>query len=147
MLEPIWGVKTEAFMDVWTIEHFLSGLSIGFLVIKSNYKIFKKKIGLQKRHIKTRHFDVITVAFLAYLWETFEHYLEEGIAGNWVENWFQGVEFWPNRLISDPMMLVIGYLIAKKYPKLVTPARILSITWLIFHIIIFPHSMYLHEIL
>ncbi|NQV00362.1 MAG: hypothetical protein HQ538_06510 [Parcubacteria group bacterium] len=147
MLETIWGVKTHAVMDVWTIEHLLSGLSIGFIVIRNNYKVFKKRIGLQKHHIKTKHFDIIAVAFLAYFWETIEHYLETGMAGEHVEYWFQGIEFWPNRIIFDPLMLVLGYLIAKKYPKLVTPARVLSLLWLVFHVIIFPHSMYLHEIL
>ena len=87
------------------------------------------------------------VLFLAYAWETFEHYLEVGLAGTAVEYWFQGVEFWPNRLIFDPLMLIIGYLIAKRYPKLVWPARVLSLAWLLIHIFIFPHSMYLHELL
>jgi hypothetical protein len=147
MLEIIWGVKTVAMMDVWTIEHLLSGLSVGHAVRKNNHKVFKKKLGLEKHHILTRHFDVMGVLFLAYLWETVEHYLETGIAGETVKNWFQGVEFWPNRIIFDPLMLVLGYLIAKKYPRLVKPARICSLAWLIIHIFIFPHSMYLHELL
>ncbi len=93
----------------------------------------------------TRHFDIIGVLFLAYLWETIEHYLETGVAGKAVEYWFQGVEYWPNRIIFDPLALVIGYLIAKKYPGLVIPARICSLIWLSVHIFIFPHSMYLQE--
>lgn len=146
MLDLIWGVKTTAIMDVWTIEHVLSGISVGCAVRMSNHKIFKKKLGLDIHQITTRHFDLIGVLFIAYLWETIEHYLEAGIAGPIVEHWFQGVEFWPNRIIFDPLMLVIGYLIAKKYPKLVNPARAASIAWLIVHIFLFPHSMYLHEI-
>ena len=86
------------------------------------------------------------VLFLAYGWETIEHYLEVGTAGVWLENWFQGVEFWPNRIIADPLMLVLGYMIAKKYPQLVIPARVFSIAWLLTHLFIFPHSMYLHEL-
>jgi hypothetical protein len=43
-------------------------------------------------------------------------------------------------------MLVVGYLIALKYPRLVVPARIISIIWLLTHIFYFPHSMYLHEL-
>jgi len=86
------------------------------------------------------------VLFLAYLWETIEHYLEVGTAGAWLEYWFQGVEFWPNRIIADPLMLVLGYMIAKKYPQLVIPARIFSIAWLLTHLFIFPHSMYLHDL-
>ena len=60
--------------------------------------------------------------------------------------WFQGVEFWANRLISDPLLTVIGYYISKKYSFFVTPARIISLLWLLVHIFLFPHSMYLHEI-
>ena len=88
--------------------------------------------------------DILGVLFLAYAWETLEHYLETGLAGSAVEFWFQGVEFWPNRLITDPLMLLLGYLIAKKYPRFVIPARIASVAWLFIHIFIFPHSMYLH---
>jgi hypothetical protein len=44
-------------------------------------------------------------------------------------------------------MLVIGYIIAKRYPSLVMPARILSVVWLFVHVFVFPHSMYLHELL
>jgi len=84
---------------------------------------------------------------LAYFWETIEHYLETGLAGPAVEHWLQGVEMWGNRIITDPLMLVIGYLIAKKWNRLVLPARILSVVWLFVHIFIFPHSMYLHDLL
>jgi len=92
------------------------------------------------------HFDLMGVLFLAYVWETVEHYLELGLAGAKVEYWFQGSEFWANRIISDPLMLVLGYLIAKRYPKLVNPARVLSLLWIIVHIFFFPHSMWLHHI-
>jgi len=146
MFEFIWGIKTIAMMDVWTIEHLLSGLSVGHAVKIRNRKTFKKKMGLEKHHIVTRHFDVIGVLFIAYLWEAIEHYLETGLAGDTVEYWFQGVEMWANRIIFDPLMLVIGYLIVKKYPKIVIPARIASLVWLIVHVFIFPHSMYLHDI-
>lgn len=146
MLEVIWGMKTTAMMDAWTIEHLLSGISIGHAVKNNNHKIFKKKLGLEKHHITTRHFDIISILFLAYLWETIEHYLETGIAGQAVEYWFQGVEFWPNRIIFDPLILIVGYLIAKKHPKLVNSARLCSIIWLFVHIFIFPHSMYLHDL-
>lgn len=32
MLELIWGLKTHAILDVWTIEHLLSGISVGSAV-------------------------------------------------------------------------------------------------------------------
>jgi|SaaInlStandDraft_4_1057021.scaffolds.fasta_scaffold94063_1 hypothetical protein len=163
MLDVIWGVKTQAIFDVWTFEHLLSGLSIGFLMHKKNHKEMRKffsNIGdiihkgeykklkdlLKREKHHSFHFDLMGVLFLAYVWETVEHYLELGLAGAKVEYWFQGSEFWANRIISDPLMLVLGYLIAKRYPKLVNPARVLSLLWIIVHIFFFPHSMWLHHI-
>lgn len=146
MLEILWGIKTHAILDVWTIEHILSGVSVGSAVKKKNHLTIKKLLKVDAHDHHSLWFDLGGVLFLAYLWETIEHYLEEGLAGETVKYWFQGVEFWPNRIIADPLMLIIGYLIAKKFPFLIWPARILSLIWLLTHIFIFPHSMYLHEI-
>src|SRR3989344_5821068 len=149
MLEFIWGLKTVAMFDVWTFEHILSGLSIGYLIKKGNQKHLKN-ISLVKffeSHPSVIRFDIITVLFLAYLWETVEHYLETGLAGASVEFWFQGVEVWTNRMIIDPLMMIIGYYIAFKNPKWIVPARVISVLWLLIHVFIFPHSMYLHTLI
>ena len=145
MLELLWGLKTVAWFDFWSIEHVLSGVSAGASVRHHHErKIKKHRTTLHpKIHL---HLDVVTVLFLAFLWETFEHYLEVGLAGEVVAAWFFGVEFWGNRLITDPLLVVAGYLIARQSPRLVWPARVLSIAWLYVHIFIFPHSMYLHEL-
>ena len=142
----IWGLKTVSIIDVWTIEHFLSGISIGAVAVRCNMKIFKNKLDLDSRDIKTRYFDLIFVLLAAYSWETVEHYMESGLMGDVVAYWFQGVEFWPNRILSDPLITVVGYYIARAKPALVPPARIVSLIWLLVHVFIFPHSMYLHEI-
>ena len=142
----IWGLKTVSIFDVWTIEHFLSGISIGAVAVRCNMKIFKNKLDLDSRDIKTRYFDLIFVLLAAYSWETVEHYMESGLTGDVVAYWFQGVEFWPNRILADPLITVVGYYFATASPALVTPARIISLIWLLVHIFIFPHSMYLHEI-
>jgi hypothetical protein len=98
-------------------------------------------------HPKIRfHLDFIAVLFLAFLWETIEHYLESGAAGKVVADWFFGVEFWANRIVTDPLAVLVGYFLAKKFPRTIWPARILSILWLLIHIFVFPHSMFLHEI-
>lgn len=141
----IWGVKTSAILDVWTFEHIISGISVGCAVQKRHHKEFKKYAG-DDHECHSWHFDMMGVLFLAYIWETIEHYLEVGLGGQWLQYWFQGVEFWPNRIIADPLMLVFGYMIAKRYPQLVIPARIFSVVWLAVHLFVFPHSMYLHNI-
>ena len=143
----IWGLKTVAIFDVWTFEHFLSGMSIGALAISTNLKVFENKIKINTQNINTSYFDLIFVLLMAFAWEALEHYLEIGLLGLKVEYWFQGVEFWANRIFSDPLVTVFGYYVAKKNMYLVTPARLISLIWLLVHIFVFPHSMYLHEIL
>ncbi len=145
ILSVLWGIKTHAIFDVWSIEHVLSGISVGCAVRKRHHNVFKRFFG-EGHTCHSWHFDLTGVLFLAYIWEAFEHYLETGLGGGVVEYWFQGVEFWPNRLIADPLMLVLGYVIAKRYPQAVTPARIASAVWLLVHVFVFPHSMYLHEL-
>lgn len=147
MIWHIWWYKTNSCLDVWSIEHILSWISIWFFVISTNYKIFEKKLGFDPKKINTRYFDLVWVLFLAYFWETIEHYLETWLAWNAVAYWFQWVEFWANRIIFDPLMLVLWYYIARKYPKIVAPARFLSFIWLFVHIFIFPNSMYLQQFL
>lgn len=146
MIECLLGLKTVAIFDVWTIEHVLSGLSVGHAVKRNNHKHFKKHHPMVELTRNTRwRIDSIAVLFLAYMWETLEHYLEEGLAGPAVAIWLQGVEFWPNRFISDPLMLVFGYWLAIKCPQAVWPARGLSAVWLVAHVLVFPDSMYLHH--
>ena len=48
MLEWLWGFKTVAMFDVWTIEHLFSGLSVGNLV-KKNIRKHVKNISLIKK--------------------------------------------------------------------------------------------------
>ena len=125
----LWGLKTAAMFDVWSVEHVLSGISVGSVAARFG----------------RRTTSLLAVLLAAYAWETFEHYLETGLAGSGVQWWFQGVEHWSNRLIADPMMLVLGYFVAMRYPQGVKPARLLSFVWILVHVVAFPHSMYLHQ--
>ena len=140
----LWGLKTTAIFDIWSIEHIVSGLSVGHIVKKHHHKQFDKIIGTD-HNVHSWHFNLVAVLGVAYAWETIEHYLETGLAGERVAYWFQGTEFWANRIIADPAMLVLGYVLIRKYPGLVIPARIFSAVWLLVHIFVFPHSMYLQQ--
>ena len=149
MFEYLFGLKTIAALDIWSVQHILSGLSVGNIVKKDNRK-HVKNISLVKifeSHSSVIRFDIIGVLFVAYLWETIEHYLETGLAGPRVIFWFQGVEAWSNRIVADPLLMILGYYIALKYSKLVVPARVISVIWLFIHVFIFPHSMYLQELI
>lgn len=153
MLEMIWGLKTNALFDIWSIEHVLSGFSVGWFVYEYNQRKVRELLngmdtGISSEKIKKVQvkYDLFLVLFFAFIWETLEHYLEEGIAGETVQYWFQGVEFWGNRLITDPLMMILGYMFAKRFPRTVWPVRYLSLLWLVAHIFVFPHSMYLQTI-
>jgi hypothetical protein len=132
--------KDSAWFDIWSIEHFISGMSIGIIAIGINAVIYRKKKWFSPQDIVTRYFDIIFLLFIAYFWETLEHYLELWYFGSSLEHWFHGVEFIWN-------LMVLWYLLIKKYSSLVLFARIFSLVWLTLHIFIFPHSMYLHDVL
>lgn len=146
----IWGVKTEAMFDVWSLEHLLVGMSLAsgvWLITDARWKKILDEVESLNPLIRFKdNYDLICVLLLAFMWESLEHYLEQGLLGDRVEYWFQGTEFWANRLITDPLMVVAGYFIAKNYRYLAVPGRVLSLLWLLVHIFLFPHSMYLHEI-
>lgn len=165
MLDLLWGWKTTALFDVWSIDHFMSGVSLGSAVIATNHKQLKLFWESKAKHLRKgeyakvkkffthkkshiAHFDVVAVLCVAYIWETLEHYLEAGaIPWDRMIYWFQGVEFWANRLITDPLMVLLGYLVAKRFPRTVWPARVFIVLWLFVHIFVFDHCMVLHEIL
>lgn len=150
MWEYIVGAKTVAALDLWSIEHVMSGLSMGHEVKRGirNHLKHHFPTASTATHIRAAHkLELIGVLCIAYMWETFEHYCETGLFGSKVEYWFQGVEAWSNRMIADPLLLVVGYYIVVRYPQLVVPARIFSIAWLLVHIFVFPHSMYLQDML
>ncbi len=121
--------------DLWSIQHFLSGVAVG--------PFFKKK----RHKSQTRYSGIMAVGMIAYLWEWFEFQLEKGLLGSRVKYWLHGVEIWPNRLFADPFLMIVGFLIAKKYPGCVRPMRWAFLTWFLVHAFVFPHSMYLQEIL
>ncbi len=164
------GLKTVAWFDLWSIEHFFSGLSIGTLAAIIANKILAPYLA-QACHATNHNnnhnlstpnhstsqpaaqitkppiqFYAVYILCLAYMWEAVEFYMEAGytnIAA--ITYWFQGVEFWGNRLITDPLLTLVGGVLGLKYPLYVWPARIFSGLWLLVHIFIFPHSMYLHQ--
>jgi hypothetical protein len=134
----LWGCKTNSLFDVWSFEHFAVGISIGALV-----HFFHTGRISEKDH---KYICIIFVLMLAYIWEGVEYYLEDGATGSArITFWFQGVEFWGNRLVTDPLMVVGGHLLATVYPVLIWPARVFSLIWFVVHVFVFPHCMYLQE--
>ena len=66
MIECLWGLKTVAFLDVWSIEHLLSGISVGKIVNSLHQRIYANLLGSDRSLIRTNYFDLIGVLFLAY---------------------------------------------------------------------------------
>ena len=136
-------MKTESTFDVWSVEHIIMGISVAWLA-----QIIVNKIVGQEQVSETlkKRISFFITLMIAYMWETLEHYLETGLAGQAVEYWLQGVEHWSNRLISDNLMVLTGWYIYQQQNKMLAFARVFSAIWLIVHIFVFPHSMYLHEL-
>jgi len=142
MFPLLFGDKTVAFFDLWSFEHFISGYNIGFLVSLLTTKHFASCDKKAKNVL-----DFCFVLIIELYWEIIEHYLEAGTFGAKIEYWFHGIEHFTNRAISDPLVTVLGFLFFKKYEQYRYIFVPISFIWLFFHIFIFPHSMYLQDII
>ncbi len=85
------------------------------------------------------------IMVLCFAWEALEHYLEVGLVGDKVAYWFQGVEFWANRLVTDPLLIILGAILGYKQRWLNAPAKFFSAIWIFVHVFVFPDSMYLQQ--
>ena len=116
-------MKTESTFDVWSVEHIIMGISVAWLA-----QIIVNKIVGQEQVSETlkKRISFFITLMIAYMWETLEHYLETGLAGQAVEYWLQGVEHWSNRLISDNLMVLTGWYIYQQQNKMLAFARVFS---------------------
>ena len=135
-MPDLFGHKSTSLLDLWTIVHFLTGcaspIAIAFLSRLSSYP---------------RSHPVSTILLISLTWEILEFYMETGAVGpSSVRVWFDGVEHFSNRIISDQVALLLGYFLCAKRHLWAIIAKILATTWLAIHIFIFPHSMYLQEV-
>lgn len=126
----MFGHKTVAWFDLWTIQHILFGVGLtSILRSRFNLKGYRALVG---------------AIAIAYGWELIEYLAEIGHAGSVIQVWLQGTEFWANRFIADPIIAItLGWFIMRKFPWFNGPAMVASIWWWFFHIVIFPHCMYL----
>ena len=125
------GDKTVAFFDIWSIEHLMTGVFCAFVL----NKVFPNKKS-----------NLILLLVISCFWECLEHYLEEGLLGVKIKNWFSGTEYWGNRLFGDNLVIVLGYFIYNKYPKSIYYALVFSVVFLLLHLC-YPSSMDIQRIL
>ncbi len=137
----IFGAKTVALFDVWSIEHFIAGMSV-FAVAR----LVARRILPQDTKMTFGACGVYVLC-LSYIWEVLEFYMEAGYTNiDVVTYWFQGIELWTNRIITDPLLVFLGSYVAFRFPIVIWFSRIFSVSWLGVHIFIFPHCMYLQEL-
>jgi hypothetical protein len=144
------GDKQLAWFDVWSLEHFIAGVGISHLCALLGTCIFQKSgQGYSAEMVRQNPRPFMGyILMVALLWEVIEFYLEAGYTGiEAVTYWFQGVEFWGNRIITDPLLVLLGGYVGLMQKKLIWWARGFSVTWLYVHIFIFPHCMYLHVLM
>jgi hypothetical protein len=140
------GDKTLAWFDIWSIEHFISGATLGSIILIFLRKVLNENLVVFEKR-STLGLYLILIFGCSYVWEAVEHYLEEGLLNASVTFWFHGVEFWGNRLITDPILVALGSFVYLRWPRIGTFAYIFSTSWVFVHVLVFPHCMYLQELL
>ena len=97
----IFGDKSVAIFDLWSIQHFLAGILIGQMITRTTKDPLL----------------VVSIAMnLAYFWELHEFFGELGLSMFYyylpaypeLTAWFGGVEHWSNRLLGDPILVSEG---------------------------------------
>lgn len=136
----LFGAKTTAAFDLWSLEHFFTG---------ANVAIFGGKMRRRFNvcNDNPRLFVIAFVLICELFWEVVEHYLEAGAMTMFprVEYWFHGVEAFVNRAISDPLMTVAGGFFIMRFPKWKIFCVLFSTIWVTVHVFFFPHCMYSQE--
>lgn len=105
------GDKTVATFDLWSCQHLLSGIIFGAL--------------LRGRTSRPTLFLLIA----AYGWEALEWSMESGWMGTTVAHWKAGHEHWSNRLLSDPLVAIIGMKLSLRFRWLIWVAVPGTIIW------------------
>jgi hypothetical protein len=141
------GPKTVSWFDIWSLDHFLSGIAIASLCALLADKVLLKGLPELPPSAKKR-FYILTILMIEYMWEGIEFYMETGYTHvHAITYWLQGVEFWGNRLITDPLITVAGGIVGMHRRSLILPARILSLAFILTHVFLFPHCMYLQDLI
>ena len=122
-LPIFFGHKSVALVDLWTLQHVASGVAIGAFVTW--------QLGDWQHLIERTLFQVIIrVGSLAVLWEGFEYQFELGMLGHEVAEWKDGIEHWANRCIVDPLAVLFGAFVYRRWDKTLLPARWFSLVWI-----------------
>ena len=137
----LFGDKTVALFDLWSLEHFFTGCNSAALI-----GFFYHKFSKQKNEKILFAYQAMTLAILELYWESFEFYLEAGYSYDIITYWLQGVEYMGNRLITDPIMTVGGLFFIRRFPRAKIVAAIFSLIWLYLHLVVFDNCMAVQDL-
>tara|TARA_B100000508_G_C11435908_1_gene266011 strand:+ start:327 stop:875 length:549 start_codon:yes stop_codon:yes gene_type:complete len=141
-LPYLFGDKKVSLLDIWSLQHFLTGICLGAFAAAA------------VPDSRTWTF-VLGFICLSYFWERQEVWGE--LTGNLfdtisipaVREWLGGVEHWSNRLIADPLLVTAGALLGRNLmnnTKMRTLKSIAVATGLFFVIhVVSPDSMALQN--
>lgn len=135
------GEKEIAWFDLWSVEHFVGGMTIGGLLIWGSGA--HRDTQAAKR--MGRQSFLLAVLAVSYAWESLEFYIEAGYVWDRATYWMQGIEFIGNRLVTDPLLVLAGAVTAWRVPRMRLFAPVFSGIWLFFHVLVFPHCMFLQD--
>ena len=148
----MWLFQPDVWLDRWTLVHLLTGVIVWYLVQHYNHqnmnKITNHRHEMMAKEVEekvanlpqkrqenidlsvfkkplTLRFDLSTVLLCAYFWEALEHYFELWYIWPGFSSLIEWQEHWFNRLILDPLMLIVWYIAIRFFPKLFWPSTIL----------------------
>jgi len=132
MVVPLkYGNRENAMLDMWSVEHLLWGV-----VAMASLKLVMPKASVAKLLALT--------LCVAYAWEAIEYSMELGVLGSGISQWKRGFENWSNRLIGDPLLVLLGGYVQVKWSK---AWKWVVIPWAVWGIVNYlsPDSMFIQE--
>lgn len=131
----IFGDRSEALFDLWSLQHCLSGVILGTFFFTYEPLLKRRKGEFY-----------IYVLYVALCWEAVEYAMELGWFGQGIATWKGSIEYWGNRLIGDPLMVTLGAFIALRFEKSWRLVFVPAALWLLINVAA-PHSMYVQRLL
>ncbi|MFA5130630.1 MAG: hypothetical protein WC477_07025 [Patescibacteria group bacterium] len=120
-LPYLMGDRSVAVFDLWSLQHFCAGILLASIAIRiASLGLWREKLGM--------------ILLFEICWEALELSMESGYFGQTIAQWKGGFEHWSNRLIGDPLMVIIGALVAKKFSSAWKIIFIPATLWLLLNI-------------
>lgn len=129
----IFGDREVAMLDLWSIEHFFFGV-----VLAAVFKLVFPKLS-----VKT---ILAIVLAIAVGWEVMEYAMELGMFGNYISDWKKGHEHWSNRMIADPLLVLLGGYLQMQRPKTWKWVIVPFVAWGLLNYLS-PDSMYVQRVI